>query len=37
MDDRCISFDAETPNCVNSRMSAIGITVIDQGTIVGEF
>ena len=37
MNDRYISFDVETPNYGNSRMSAIGITVIDHGTIVDDF
>lgn len=34
MTDRYIAFDVETPNYANNRMSAIGITVIDNGTVV---
>ena len=38
---RCVSryvvFDVETPNAMNHRMSAIGITVIENGGIVDEF
>ena len=34
---RYIVFDVETPNRYNSRMSAIGITVIDSGSITEEF
>ena len=30
-------FDVETPNRLNDRMSAIGITVIGGGEIVDEF
>ena len=30
-------FDVETPNRMSNRMSAIGITVIEGGTIAGEF
>lgn len=30
-------FDVETPNRMNNRMSAIGITVIEDGTITDEF
>ena len=29
--DRFIAFDVETPNSRNDRMSAIGITVIENG------
>lgn len=32
-----IAFDVETPNSLNNRMSAIGITVIEDGAITGEF
>ena len=34
---RYIVFDVETPNRLNSRMSAIGINVIENGIITGEF
>lgn len=34
---RFIAFDVETPNRYNSRMSAIGITVIQDGEITEEF
>ena len=34
---RFIVFDVETPNRLNHRMSAIGITAIDNGTITDEF
>ena len=34
---RYIAFDVETPNRYNSRMSAIGISVIEDGRIVEEF
>lgn len=37
MKDRFIAFDVETPNCANDRMSAIGITVIEQGAIAAEY
>lgn len=33
---RYIAFDVETPNRYNDRMSAIGITVVEDGRIVGE-
>lgn len=36
-DKRYIAFDVETPNSANDRMSAIGITVIENGAIVDEF
>lgn len=32
-----IAFDVETPNSLNNRMSAIGITVIEDGAITKEF
>ena len=32
-----IAFDVETPNHLNNRMSAIGITVIEDGAVVREF
>ena len=34
---RFIAFDVETPNYYNNRMSAIGITVIEDGAIVDEY
>ncbi|MCM1148533.1 MAG: 3'-5' exonuclease [Butyricicoccus sp.] len=34
---RFIAFDVETPNRLNHRMSAIGITVIDGGVITKDF
>lgn len=34
---RFIAFDLETPNRMNHRMSAIGITVIDGGEITQDF
>ena len=34
---RYIAFDVETPNHRNDRMSAIGITVIEDGAITREF
>jgi len=34
---RYIAFDVETPNHLNDRMSAIGITVIEDGEIVDDF
>lgn len=34
---RFIVFDVETPNRYNDRMSAIGITVVEDGAIVREF
>lgn len=34
---RYIVFDVETPNRFNNRMSAIGITVIEEGMIVDSF
>lgn len=34
---RFIAFDVETPNHLGNRMSAIGITVIEDGTIKDEF
>ena len=35
--DRYIAFDVETPNRYNSRMSAIGIAVVEDGRIVDSF
>lgn len=34
---RFVVFDVETPNRLNNRMSAIGITVIEDGSIADEF
>ena len=34
---RFIAFDVETPNSLNNRMSAIGITVIENDAIIDEF
>lgn len=34
---RYIAFDVETPNRLNHRMSAIGITVVEDGAITDEF
>ena len=34
---RFVAFDVETPNRANDRMSAIGVTVIEDGTIVDTF
>lgn len=36
MKERYIAFDVETPNSGNDRMSAIGITVVEDGRIVEE-
>lgn len=35
--ERYIAFDVETPNYKNDRMSAIGISVIEDGNIVEDF
>lgn len=35
--DRYIVFDVETPNFTNERMSAIGITVVENMAVAGEF
>lgn len=37
MSNRFVAFDVETPNCANDRMSAIGITLVEDGRIVDEF
>ena len=34
---KMIAFDVETPNRMNHRMSAIGITVIENGEITDEY
>jgi len=36
MTDRVVAFDVETPNNANDRMSAIGITVVENGVITRE-
>ena len=37
MADRYIVFDVETPNRYNNRMSAIGISVIEDGRIIQDY
>ncbi len=37
MAERFIAFDVETPNGANDRMSAIGVSVVEQGRIIEEF
>ena len=37
MEQRYVVFDVETPNRYNSRMSAIGVSVIEDGRIVRDF
>lgn len=37
MTGRYVAFDVETPNCRNDRMSAIGVTVLENGVITEEF
>ena len=34
---RFVAFDVETPNRLNNRMSAIGITVLEDGCVTKEF
>ena len=34
---RFIVFDVETPNRYNNRMSAIGVTVVEDGAITDSF
>ena len=34
---RYICFDVETPNRMNDRMSAIGISVVENGAVTEEF
>ena len=36
MEERYVAFDVETPNAQNRRMSAIGVSVIENGQIVQE-
>ncbi|MBP5154589.1 MAG: 3'-5' exonuclease [Lachnospiraceae bacterium] len=35
--ERIVAFDVETPNARNDRMSAIGIAVIENGTVTDRF
>ncbi|MBO4914973.1 MAG: 3'-5' exonuclease [Oscillospiraceae bacterium] len=35
--NRYVAFDVETPNYENNRMSAIGVSVVEDGRIVDEF
>ena len=35
--NRYIAFDVETPNYANDRISAIGITVVENGAVVDDF
>lgn len=37
MTERFVAFDVETPNHRNDRMSAIGIAVVENGTVKEEF
>lgn len=37
MKQRYIAFDVETPNAANDRMSAIGVSVIEDGAVVDAF
>ena len=37
MRGRYIAFDVETPNYANDRMSAIGITVVEDGEVAGAY
>ncbi len=37
MPERFTAFDVETPNSANDRMSAIGITLVEDRAIVGRF
>ena len=34
---RFVAFDVETPNAFNNRMSAIGVSVLEDGVITEEF
>ena len=34
---RIVAFDVETPNRFNNRMSAIGVTVLEDGAIAESF
>ena len=33
MSQRVVAFDVETPNSLNDRMSAVGITVMERGRL----
>ena len=35
--NRYIAFDVETPNYANDRISAIGITIVENGAAVDDF
>ena len=37
MSCRYVAFDVETPNSANSRMSAIGITVLEDGAVTAQY
>lgn len=37
MEERYVAFDVETPNYANNRMSAIGVSVIENGEITDGF
>ena len=37
LDNRYVAFDVETPNRYNNRMSAIGISLVEDGRIVRDF
>ena len=37
MPDRYIVFDVETPNSYNNRMSAVGITIVENSAIIDSF
>ena len=37
MGDRYIAFDVETPNYANDRISAIGVTVIENGKVEEQY
>lgn len=37
MAERYIAFDVETPNSYNHRMSSIGITVVENGSIIRDY
>lgn len=37
MSERYIAFDVETPNSRNNRISALGITIVENGRIVDEY
>ena len=37
LNNRYIAFDVETPNYANDRISSIGITIVENGTVVDEF